>query len=87
MTRRATIHDLAQVLTILCADETIADLMNATLSADADERLDDYQADIAEALFDSLTELRPDCVELAQEMESKPRRSFWRWLVGNEAAK
>ena len=86
MTRRTTIHELAETLSKCCSDATIADLMEATLSAamsaDDNARLSVYQANLAEALFESLTELRPDCVKLAQERpESRPKRSLWRWLV------
>ncbi len=82
MTRRTTIHELAETLSICCSPETIADLMEATLSAEDNERLSVYHANLAEALFESLTELRPDCVKLAQERpESRPKRSLWRWLV------
>lgn len=87
MSRRATIHELAEALSVLCDSDTLADLMDATLSADADERLTDYQADLAEALFESLCELRPECVILAQTREhAKPKRSlmdrFVDWATG-----
>lgn len=84
MSRRVTIHDLAEALTIMCTDETIADLMNNTLAAAQDDRLTDYQADLAEAFFDSLTELRPDCVLIAQNgrHESPRKRTVWQWLCG-----
>jgi len=85
MTRRTTIHELAETLSICCSDETIADLMEATLSAEDNERLSVYHANLAEALFESLTELRPDCVKLAQERpEPRPKRSLWRWLVSHK---
>lgn len=84
MTRRTTIHELAETLSICCSDEMIADLMEATLSAEDNERLSVYQANLAEALFESLTELRPDCVVTAQERWTgpTPKRSLSRWLVG-----
>lgn len=92
MTRRSTIHELAETLSILCADSTLADLLEATLSAEHDERLNDYQANLAEALFESLSELRPDCVVLAQERpaetteEAKPTNGvidrFVDWATG-----
>jgi len=85
MSRRTTIHELAETLSICCSDETIADLMEATLSAEDNERLSVYHANLAEALFESLTELRPDCVKLAQERpEPRPNRSLWRWLVSHK---
>ncbi len=84
MSRRTTIHELAETLSKCCSDATIADLMDCTLAAADNERLSDYQAQLAEALFESLTELRPDCVVTAQERwtGSTPKRSLSRWLVG-----
>lgn len=84
MSRRTTIHELAETLSLCCTEQTIADLMDATLVADQNEQLSEYQAQLAEALFESLTELRPDCVVTAQERWTglKPKRSLSRWLAG-----
>lgn len=82
MSRRTTIHELAETLSKCCSDATIADLMDNTLGASENERLSDYQVQLAEALFESLTELRPDCVVAAQSRWQKtmPKRSLSRWL-------
>jgi hypothetical protein len=82
-----TIHELAETLSILCADETIADLLDATLSADDDPRLTDNQVDLADVLFDSLAEIRPDCVTLAQNRGQVvglklPKRTLLQRIMG-----
>ena len=64
---RIAVNKLVDVLAIVCDSETIAAMMDATLSAEGDERLNDEQVPFAEALFDQLTEIRPDCIELAQK--------------------
>ena len=59
-----TIKHLAEALAILC---TVGpELINATLSADADERLTDEQAEAAGSLHQLLCELKPDAMHLAQ---------------------
>ena len=67
--RHDAIRDLAGVLAIVCSDQTIADLMNATLSIEAEARLTDYQCGLGEVLFDQLTSIRADCIPLAQGEE------------------
>jgi hypothetical protein len=44
----------------------LAELINATLAADDDERLTDEQAEAAGSLHQLLCELKPDAMELAQ---------------------
>lgn len=66
------LHDLAETLSILCDDETLAALIDCTLSAECDERLNDRKAELAGGLFDSLCELRPELIEMAQNRD-------WRW--------
>lgn len=86
---RRTIHELAEVLATICDDQTIANLMNHTLATEDDERLNSYQCDLADTLFDSLTELRPDCITLAHEVDidiPQPKRGMVDrvidWLTG-----
>ena len=64
--KRFAVQDLARTLTILLSNQGIADLMNATLSSECDERLSGYQCDLATELFDTLCDERPDCVAIAQ---------------------
>lgn len=82
MSRRDTIHEMAEVISICCNKQSIADLMDDMLAADDHEKLTDYQAHIAGALFDSLAELRPDCVSLAQERDYIQQPNFLLRLLG-----
>ena len=66
-----TTHALAQALSIVCDDDTLARILDATLSADADDRLNDDQAEMAVGLFESICEIRPDCIELAQSLDDR----------------
>jgi hypothetical protein len=43
----------------------VANLMNATLCADDDERLSDYQAGLIKILFDRICELSPEAMDIA----------------------
>ena len=62
------IHQLIDVLLVVAGDETLASLMDATLSAEEDTRLDSRAVDVACILFDRLTDDRPDLVPLAQRI-------------------
>ncbi len=64
-TKRQTVERVARILGKLCGDATVAALMNATLSADAEPCLSDSEVEIATLLFDAITDARPDCIELA----------------------
>tara|TARA_R110002126_G_scaffold289504_1_gene444552 strand:- start:3851 stop:4039 length:189 start_codon:yes stop_codon:yes gene_type:complete len=57
---------LAEALAIRCTVGELAELINATLSADSDERLTDEQVEAASALHHLLCELKPDAMDLAQ---------------------
>ena len=61
-----TIQHLAEALAIRCTVGELAELINATLAADDDERLTDEQAEAAGSLHQLLCELRSDAMELAQ---------------------
>ena len=56
---RRYITELTRLLVKVCDDQTLANLMNATICADADERLTDREAGIAERFFDALTNAAP----------------------------
>ena len=60
------LQHLAEALAIRCTVGELAELINATLSADDDERLTDEQAEAAGSLHQLLCELRSDAMELAQ---------------------
>ena len=60
------LQHLAEALAILCPVGVLAELINTTLSADADERLTDEQAEAAGSLHQLLCELRSDAMELAE---------------------
>ena len=64
--KKFAIRDLARVIVTVCDKDTIATLMNDFLCVEADERLSDYQVELGELLFDGLTAMRPELVELAQ---------------------
>jgi hypothetical protein len=61
-----TIQHLAEALAIRCTVGELAELINATLAADDDERLTDEQAEAAGSLHQLLCELKPDAMHLAQ---------------------
>ena len=61
-----TIKHLAEALAIRCTVGELAELINATLAADDDERLTDEQAEAAGSLHQLLCELRSDAMELAE---------------------
>ena len=61
-----TIKHLAEALAIRCTVGELAELINATLAADDDERLTDEQAEAAGSLHQLLCELKPDAMHLAQ---------------------
>ena len=64
--KKFAVRDLARVIATVCNEDAIATLMNDLLCVDADGRLSDYQAELGELLFDGLTAVRPELVELAQ---------------------
>jgi hypothetical protein len=64
-TRNRTVDDLGAALVKLCGKSTLADILSVTLSADADERLSDYEVQIVSRLFDRISELVPDAVDMA----------------------
>lgn len=61
-----TIQHLAEALSVVCTVGELAELINATLAADDDERLIDDEAKAANELHQLLCELRSDAMELAQ---------------------
>ena len=60
------LQHLAEALAIRCTVGELAELINATLAADDDERLTDEQAEAAGSLHQLLCELKPDAMHLAQ---------------------
>ena len=67
LARQDAITDVVDVLLKTCDDQTLAALMNATLSSESNEDLSDDQADVGERVFDLLTAHRSDLIELAQK--------------------
>ena len=59
---------LAEALVIRCTVGELAELINATLSVEDDERLMDDQVEAADSLHHLLCELKPEAAELAQSL-------------------
>jgi hypothetical protein len=60
------IDRIAAILAKTCDPKTVADILNGTLTADADPNLNDMESRYAARLFDRLSELAPDAVEVAK---------------------
>jgi hypothetical protein len=63
------LRTLADSLAVVCDADTLATILDATLGADGDERLDDDQANVTTMFFEYLCQRRPDCVSLAQHQQ------------------
>ena len=59
-------RDLAAAMAMLCNTETVADVMNALLSCEADERLSDNEANAGDQLLEHLMDVCPEAVSIAQ---------------------
>lgn len=59
------VDDVAAVLAAVVDRDTLADVLNCLLSADAEPSLSSYQVDVADRLLESLAALRPDAREAA----------------------
>jgi hypothetical protein len=69
---RRTIRLIASVVHRVCSPETQAMLVDNLLGCEAMPNLSDYEARIAEALFDALIALDPDLPNKAMSIESYP---------------
>jgi hypothetical protein len=65
------IKNLGTALVGHMSPNDVAILMNATLCADDDERLSDYQAGLIKILFDRLCELSPEGMDIAMGLVRK----------------
>ena len=61
------INGLADALVKLCPVEVVAQIIDCTLSAECDDRLNAYQSRMAEKLFDCLCTRSPEAVDMAQQ--------------------
>ena len=59
------VQQFARALAKLVTRKQAAELLNATLDADSDERLEDWDVHFVEAFFDTFVEVRRDARELA----------------------
>lgn len=60
-----TTWDVAAMLGAACDHETLGRLLNYLLCCDAEPLLNDKQVEVGEAIFNALSELRPDAVSFA----------------------
>ncbi len=58
----------ARMLSRTLPPETIAEILNAWVCAEDIDGLSEFSCRLAKSTFDHLTEIRPDCVELAQNL-------------------
>ena len=65
MMYRTVVRDLAETLAVLLPVGHVAGILDATLNATDDERLTDERAELAELLHDTLSDARPEAVDLA----------------------
>jgi hypothetical protein len=69
MTPRIILGRLAQALNTICTDQQMADLLNATLSADGDDRLSDLEANLVMRFHCELADRNPKAVSIASGIE------------------
>jgi len=62
--RRDTMNDFAAIVARTCDERTIASLLSAFVSLEADEAISNYELDLGEQFFDALVELCPDVKEV-----------------------
>jgi hypothetical protein len=66
--KRTGIEEAAKVLAIVCPPTLLAEILAATVGCDDDERLSDWQAEVAGALCYDLQQASPEALAIAQEM-------------------
>ena len=72
---KSRVYDVAAVLAECTGRDTLADVLNCLLGAEAEPRLTAYQVELADCLLESLASLRPDAHETAVG-ELAPARNY-----------